>query len=113
MDHSMSTSLGSRQPSPDLVPRERLLMQWSTCLRIVSIDTYRLGVSANVVLVAQVWSPYLYDKSYSPRYSIAFGVNSAMCLMAVLTAFALRWCLKRENNKLASASHDDGFRFVL
>ena len=55
----------------------------------------------------------MYDKKYGPRYSIAFGVNSGMCLVATSLALALRWCLARENRKLASAANDSGFRYVL
>lgn len=74
----------------------------------------RLTLTTRLTLsVAQVWSPYMYDKAYGPRYSIAFGVNSGMCFIAICTAFLLRWCLKRENKKLSQAGGDAGFRYML
>lgn len=52
------------------------------------------------VTVAQVWSPYLYDKSYSPRYTIAFATNTVMAAVAVVFCLLLRFCLARENQKM-------------
>jgi hypothetical protein len=69
-----------------------------------------------------VWSPYLYDKKYSPRYSVAFGVNTGMCAIAIVTCLLLRFCLARENRKLDMLESDreeeanrpsNSFRFVL
>lgn len=51
--------------------------------------------------VAQVWSPYLYDKKYSPRYRIAFATNTVMAAAAVMFCLILRFCLARENKKMA------------
>ncbi|KAJ9091478.1 hypothetical protein QFC20_007618 [Naganishia adeliensis] len=50
--------------------------------------------------VAQVWSPYLYDKKYSPRYQVAFATNTVMAAAAVLFCLVLRFCLARENKKM-------------
>ncbi|KAH8078006.1 putative nicotinamide mononucleotide permease [Filobasidium floriforme] len=50
--------------------------------------------------IAQVWSPYLYDKKYSPRYRVAFATNTVMAAAAVLFCLVLRFCLARENKKM-------------
>lgn len=110
---STSTTHGPRHVSPDLGPNEQLSMRWSTLLPIVCRPHTLPDLLLTLFSVAQVWSPYLYDKGYSPRYSIAFGVNSAMCLLAVLTCLMLRYLLKKENVKLAQHPEDNGFRFVL
>lgn len=52
------------------------------------------------IAVAQVWSPYLYDKKYSPRYRVAFATNTVMAAAAVLFCLVLRFCLARENKKM-------------
>lgn len=48
-----------------------------------------------------MWSPYLYDKKYSPRYRVAFATNTVMAAAAVLFCLLLRFCLARENKKMA------------
>jgi hypothetical protein len=110
---STSTTHGPRHVSPDLGPSGQSYTPWSTLLPIVCFPDTLPDLPLTLFLVAQVWSPYLYDKGYSPRYSIAFGVNSAMCLLAVLTCLMLRYLLKKENVKLAQSPEDNGFRFVL
>jgi MFS family permease len=69
--------------------------------------------------VAQIWSPYLYDSSFGPSYTvsstqprlfmstvhlgpfqIAFVSNTIMSAVAVLFCLILRWCLARENRKM-------------
>ena len=61
----------------------------------------------------------MYDKKYSPHYTIAFSVNVVMCAIAVAACFVLRFCLVRENRKLDLAEADNeaertkAVRFVL
>ncbi|GFZ46503.1 hypothetical protein JCM24511_04750 [Saitozyma sp. JCM 24511] len=50
--------------------------------------------------IAQIWSPYLYDSSFGPSYTIAFVTNTIMSAVAVLFCLILRWCLARENRKM-------------
>lgn len=66
--------------------------------------------------VAQIWSPYLYDKKYSPQYrvryfpmrsrgqsltlQVAFATNTVMAAIAVCTCVILRYCLLRENKAM-------------
>jgi hypothetical protein len=61
----------------------------------------------------------MYDKKYSPHYTIAFSVNVVMCAIAVSTCFILRFFLVRANRKLDLAEADNeanqtkGQRFIL
>lgn len=57
--------------------------------------------------IAQIWSPYLYDKKYSPKYTLAFSVNAVMAGIAVLGCLVLRWCLVRENAKMDREEQED------
>ncbi|WVQ83939.1 hypothetical protein IAT38_006083 [Cryptococcus sp. DSM 104549] len=50
--------------------------------------------------IAQIWSPYLYPSSDSPRYTTAFATNSVMAGVAILFCFILRFVLKRDNNRM-------------
>jgi hypothetical protein len=54
-----------------------------------------------------VWSPYLYDKEYSPRYTIAFATNTVMAAAAVVFCLILRFCLARENKKMEEREVED------
>lgn len=47
--------------------------------------------------IAQIWSPYLYPSSDSPRYTMAFATNSVMAGTAIVFCFILRHVLKRAN----------------
>jgi hypothetical protein len=53
----------------------------------------------------------MYNASlYGPRYIPAMAANTGFVLVAILTATVLRFCLKRENAKLAAieqASHEE------
>lgn len=56
--------------------------------------------------VAQVWSPYLYDSSYAPRYSVAFATNSAMCFLAICACLTLKFLLNRSNKQMDQKEAD-------
>ncbi|WVR08894.1 hypothetical protein IAU60_005953 [Kwoniella sp. DSM 27419] len=49
---------------------------------------------------AQIWSPYMYDHKYGPRYTIAFGVNAGMLVISIVLALLLRVILKRANKQM-------------
>jgi hypothetical protein len=50
--------------------------------------------------LAQIYSPYLYLKENGPRYLTAMIANSCFCLACLGATLLLRYCLKRENEKL-------------
>lgn len=52
---------------------------------------------------AQIYSPYLYNKSTGPRYLPAMGANIAFVFVSICFATTLWFCLKRENRKLDTA----------
>lgn len=49
---------------------------------------------------AQIYSPYMYDKSSGPRYLPAMTANTVFVFASVCFATALRLCLARENRGL-------------
>jgi hypothetical protein len=53
--------------------------------------------------VAQVYSPYLYDKSSGPQYLPAMIANSVFVFASIAAATVLLVCLKWENRKLEEA----------
>ncbi|KAJ9120349.1 hypothetical protein QFC24_005303 [Naganishia onofrii] len=50
--------------------------------------------------MAQIYSPYMYDTNFAPRYIPPMACNAAFCLITVFAVLLLRFCLKRENEKL-------------
>ena len=50
--------------------------------------------------LAQIYSPYLYLKENGPRYLTAMIANSCFCLACLGATLLLRYCLRRENEKL-------------
>ena len=61
---------------------------------------------------AQIYSPYMYNAGlYAPRYIPAMAANTGFVVVCIITATILRFCLKRENAKLAAmeeVSQHDG-----
>ncbi len=53
--------------------------------------------------VAQVYSPYLYDKSTGPQYLPAMIANSVFVLASMAVCGVLYFCLRWENTKLEAA----------
>ena len=53
--------------------------------------------------VAQVYSPYLYERSSAPQYVPAMIANSAFVCGSIAFAVVLLLCLKRENLRLEEA----------
>jgi hypothetical protein len=61
---------------------------------------------------AQIYSPYMYDKSTGPRYLPAMTANTVFVFASICCATVLRFCLVRENRKLdalegGGGDHDD------
>ncbi|BEI82251.1 hypothetical protein CcaverHIS002_0301190 [Cutaneotrichosporon cavernicola] len=56
--------------------------------------------------IAQIWSPYLYDKRYGPKYTLAFSVNACMAAASVAFCLVLRMCLLRENRNMDAREED-------
>lgn len=51
---------------------------------------------------AQIYSPYIYPKNQGPQYLHAMIANACFCLACVIATLGLRFCLAKENEKLAS-----------
>ncbi|KAI7546517.1 hypothetical protein KC331_g5568, partial [Hortaea werneckii] len=67
-----------------------------------------IGLAMNNAIgnLAQVWTPYLYPESDGPRYTMAWSVNLALCVVIVVSTTALSFSLKRENRKLNNIETD-------
>ncbi|KAI1844078.1 hypothetical protein JX266_009751 [Neoarthrinium moseri] len=55
---------------------------------------------------AQIYSPYMYDSKSGPRYLPAMTANTIFVFVSIICATILRFCLVRENRKLAAAELD-------
>ncbi|KXH36158.1 TNA1 is necessary for nicotinic acid import into the cell [Colletotrichum nymphaeae SA-01] len=71
-----------------------------------------------------IYGSYLYPNNATPRFVLAFSVNAAMALMAIIAATVLHFVLKRENKKLEMREQEaeaagqaqligKGFRYVI
>lgn len=71
-----------------------------------------------------IYGSYLYPNNATPRFVLAFSVNAAMALMAIVAATVLHFVLKRENKKLEMREQEaeaagqaqligKGFRYVI
>ncbi|EXF74663.1 TNA1 is necessary for nicotinic acid import into the cell [Colletotrichum fioriniae PJ7] len=71
-----------------------------------------------------IYGSYLYPNNATPRFVLAFSVNAAMALMAIVAATVLHFVLKRENKKLGMREQEaeavgqaqligKGFRYVI
>lgn len=49
---------------------------------------------------ALIWTPYLYPASAGPKYTVAWSVNLALCVVGILSAVMLRFILQRKNKAL-------------
>lgn len=108
-------------------PRAKRAAAYATINSLGNSMSSHLGTSQkrtswakHVVSVAQIWSPYLYDKKYSPQYRVspeylyrhysccewltrlklAFATNTVMAAIAVGTCLVLRVLLARENKAM-------------
>lgn len=53
--------------------------------------------------IAQIYSPYLYNKASGPQYLTAMIANSVFVFGSVAFAVVLLFCLKWENRKIERA----------
>lgn len=54
--------------------------------------------------LGNVYGPYLWPKTDSPRYATGFGTAGGFCLLAIAGSWYMRWVLKRENVKIKSSA---------
>ena len=68
---------------------------------------------------AQIYGPYMYPSSDSPRYIPGGTANTVICLATAAVAGILRWIHTRENKRLGQADEveedrsEPGFRYIL
>ncbi|KAI7533672.1 hypothetical protein KC316_g16719 [Hortaea werneckii] len=78
----------------------------NTCARPQKKRAIGLAMNNAIGNLAQVWTPYLYPESDGPRYTMAWSVNLALCVVIVVSTTALSFSLKRENRKLNNIETD-------
>lgn len=66
-----------------------------------------LGLINTLANASYVYTAYLYPKSDGPRYLTAMSANSGFAVATILTAWGLKWLLKRRNEKLKSEDSDN------
>ncbi|KIW01978.1 uncharacterized protein PV09_06813 [Verruconis gallopava] len=49
---------------------------------------------------ALVWTPYLYPSTAAPKYTVAWSVNLALCVVVFVSTYILSFCLRRDNKKM-------------
>jgi len=72
----------------------------STLPRPVEKRAAAIALVNTVGNIAQIYSPYMYPESDGPKYLIAMICNSVFCVACLTVTLGLRWCLKKENEKL-------------
>ncbi|KAK2606037.1 hypothetical protein QQS21_003555 [Conoideocrella luteorostrata] len=75
----------------------------STIPRPLEKRSAAFAIANMVGNIAQVYSPYLYDKSSGPQYLPAMIANSAFVFASIAFGVVLLFCLKWENRKLEAA----------
>ncbi|KAL1861440.1 hypothetical protein VTK73DRAFT_7075 [Phialemonium thermophilum] len=84
----------------------------STLPRPIEKRSAAFAIANMVGNIAQIYSPYLYEKSMGPLYRPSMIANTAFVLATIVVATLLRFCLQRENRKLdraeAGQNHEYG-----
>ncbi|PNY24303.1 transporter [Tolypocladium capitatum] len=75
----------------------------STLPRPIEKRSAAFAIANMVGNIAQIYSPYLYNKDQGPRYLPAMIANTVFVFACILVATLLRFCLVRENRKLEAA----------
>ncbi|KAI4592801.1 hypothetical protein KJ359_010434 [Pestalotiopsis sp. 9143b] len=65
-----------------------------------------LAMNNSIGNLALVWTPYLYPDSAGPRYTTAWGVNLALCVVTLASALVLSFYLKKDNKKMEELEAD-------
>ncbi|KAH8892983.1 MFS general substrate transporter [Thozetella sp. PMI_491] len=73
--------------------------------------------------ICSIYGSYLYPNNAGPRFTLAFSVNAAMAVMAILASTVLHFYLKRENRRLEQKEQEEqaaghvaegaGFRYLV
>jgi len=65
----------------------------------------RASATAIINLLGQlgnIWSPYFFRDQDAPRYTLALILMIAFAGLSILTCFAMKWSLTRDNKKLVA-----------
>lgn len=72
----------------------------SVCPRPKLKRAVALALNNSMGNTALVWTPYLYPASAGPKYTVAWSVNLALCVVAIVGSLVLRIILQRANRSL-------------
>lgn len=79
-----------------------LILGWagSVCCQTKEKKAVALAILTTWMNVSQIWTPYLWPRSDSPRYAVAMGTSAAFSFIAAAIAWVVRVLLIRRNKKL-------------
>jgi hypothetical protein len=79
-----------------------MAMVWTanTIYRPVAKRAAALAFNNALATICSIYGSYLYPDNSAPRFVLAFSVNAAMALVAIIASTVLHFYLKRENRKL-------------
>ncbi|KAF6819860.1 TNA1 is necessary for nicotinic acid import into the cell [Colletotrichum plurivorum] len=87
---------------PGIYTGFNMSMVWTanTICRPVGKRAAAVAFNNAISTLSGIYGSYLYPNDAGPRFVLAFSVNAAMALMAIVASTVLRFVLKRENRKL-------------
>lgn len=79
-----------------------LILGWagSVCGQTKEKKAVALAMVTTWMNISQIWTPYLWPRSDSPRYALALGTSAGFSLMAAIFAWIAKTMLVKRNKRL-------------
>lgn len=109
---------------PGIYTGFNMAMVWTSNTNFRPVSKRAAAVAFNNALatICSIYGSYLYPNDAAPRFILAFSVNGAMAVVAILASILLHFVLKRENKKLEMKEREEeaagrqvvgsGFRYM-
>ncbi|KAM6519362.1 hypothetical protein FALCPG4_013002 [Fusarium falciforme] len=109
---------------PGIYTGFNMAMVWTanTIFRPVSKRAAAVAFNNAMATICSIYGSYLYPNNAGPRFVLAFSVNGAMAVVAIIAATFLHFYLKRENRRLEEKEREEeaagrgvvgsGFRYL-
>lgn len=109
---------------PGIYTGFNMSMVWTanTIYRPVSKRAAAVAFNNAMATICSIYGSYLYPNNAAPRFVLAFSVNGAMAVVAIIASTVLHFYLKRENKKLELKEREEeaagrtvigsGFRYL-
>ncbi|KAL6359235.1 hypothetical protein LRP88_06655 [Fusarium phalaenopsidis] len=109
---------------PGIYTGFNMAMVWTanTIFRPVSKRAAAVAFNNAMATICSIYGSYLYPNNAGPRFVLAFSVNGAMAVVAIIAATVLHFYLKRENKRLEEKEREEeaagrgvvgsGFRYL-